>query len=122
MKRRFVISLAGLEEQLRPHVTALRKQGIDLTGLLAYTLNAGGSLDYKSLVGYLSKDVADLNPALLEDYQNFQRVLHTCLDGLDKAAGHISPLVERTCGVPCDRRVEFEEYLGDDDAVISIVY
>lgn len=122
MKRRYVVTLGELEQKLRPQMAAIRSSGLNPEGLVTYGLMAATeSVDYHSMVSYLIKDMMDANPGLMEDPRHYNRVLHTCLDFIGEAARHIAPNVERAVGVPCDHRVRFEEYLGDNDAVISVV-
>lgn len=122
MKRRYVVTLGELEQKLRPQMAAIRDSGLNPEGLVTYGMMAATeSVDYHSMVSYVIKDMMDANPGLMEDPRHYNRVLHTCLDFIGEAARYIAPNVERAVGVPCDHHVRFEEYLGDNDAVISIV-
>lgn len=111
-RRLFVIPLEDVRQALRCQIKALTGKGIDVHGLLAYSIYFATASDFETLKQHLIRDLAhqgwDLSPQLV--YQ--------CIDFVGEAAANIVPVIERAIG-NFDPSVRFEQVLGTD-AVISV--
>lgn len=120
MKRHYLLTCEELETRLQPHIAALQRQGINAMGLLSYSLNPAQTWDYRELESYISQEVYELNPGLMDDIQNHRTVVHTCLDFVDLASQYVVPLIESILNRPCDQRMRLETYLGQNDLMVSV--
>lgn len=111
-----IISLAEVRKALAPQIQAMSKRGVDVHGLLAYSVYAATASDYHTLRQHLIRDVAlDVN------HQGFEvsaQLIHQCLDFVEQAAISIIPVITRAVGTYNDT-VRYERHLGSD-AVISV--
>lgn len=63
----------------------LERHGFDIRGLLQYCFYAlDTQLPYKTLEGNLEMDLLDVNPGLWEDRSNLKRLVHLCIDLIEK--------------------------------------
>lgn len=112
MRRRFVVSLEEFERLLQEQKRALEKLGVDIKGLIAYSLHAATYSDYQSLQQYLIHDLLEDRPDL------HASVLHRCMDFVGEASALMVSYLTPILG-GFDHTVRLEQFLGRD-AVISV--
>ena len=103
--------LQQIENELADVIAVFKRYGIDVYGMVAYSLHAATANDYQSIRPYLIHDMQEHRPDLLSNLA----LLHTCIDFLGEAGGRLMALIERLIGF-FDPTMQVEGFL--DDAII----
>lgn len=121
-RQTFIVSLAEFEALLYTQKVALERVGVDIKGLVAYSLyyathsfypdNCTPKMNYRTLQEYVSHDLLE------QGYVLHSSVVHNCMDFIGEAAKLIVPYLEPILG-KFDWTVKLEQFTAGD-AVLSV--
>lgn len=103
-----VVPMADVLDTLGESIRAFRQYGVDVYGLVAYSIHAATASDYHTLRQHLIHDLLEVDT----DFYRQPHVVDTCIDFLGEAAARLTTLIQRLAGF-FDHSARVESFLTD---------